>query len=455
MFQTLSARLESAVRRMRGQAFLTEDNIADALREVRLALLEADVALPVVRAFIEQVRADAIGREVARSLAPGQLLVKVVHDQLIALMGGQAAELRLNVPPPAVILLAGLQGAGKTTSAGKLARWIRERERKTVLLASADVYRPAAIEQLRVLAGQVGVAFFEPPAGAGAREIASAALLEARRRVVDVLIVDTAGRLHVDDAMMAEISALHGILDPTETLFVLDAMTGQDAVNTTRAFHEALNLTGAILTKADGDARGGAALSLRHVTGAPIKFLGVGEKLDGLEAFHPERIASRILGMGDVVSLVEEVQRAVAPDAAQALTDKLRRGKGFDLEDFRAQLGTVRKMGGVGSLLDRLPGMPGLPAGAAGAVDERTLGRTEAIIGSMTPAERRRPDIINGSRKRRIALGAGVRIQDVNRLLKQFGETQKMMRKLASPGGMKKLMRGLGGTRGPLPPVRR
>jgi signal recognition particle subunit SRP54 len=455
MFSTLTERLEAAVRRMRGQAYLTEDNITDALREVRLALLEADVALPVVREFIEQVRADAIGREVSKSLAPGQLLVKVVHDRLVALMGGAAAPLEVNVPPPAVILLAGLQGSGKTTSAGKLARYLRERERKSVLLASADVYRPAAIEQLRLLAGQAGVLFFDPPAGAGAQDIARGALAEARRRVVDVLILDTAGRLHVDAEMMAEIRALHAIAHPAETLFVLDAMTGQDAVNTTRAFHEALALTGAILTKADGDARGGAALSLRHVTGAPIKFLGVSEKLDGLEPFHPERVASRILGMGDVVSLVEEVQRAVAPDAAQALQDKLRKGKGFDLEDFRAQLGTVRKMGGVGSLLERLPGMPALPVSGAGAVDERMIGRTEAIIGSMTPAERRRPDLINGSRKRRIAAGSGVQIQDVNRLLKQFAETQKMMRKLSQPGGMQKLMRGLGGMRVPPPAGRR
>ncbi|MGE0809682.1 MAG: signal recognition particle protein [Immundisolibacter sp.] len=451
MFNSLTERLEATVRRLRGQAYLTDDNIADALREVRMALLEADVALPVVRGFIEQVRQDAIGREIGKSLNPGQLLVKLVHDRLVTLMGSANAALNLAGAPPVVILMAGLQGSGKTTTTAKLARLLRE-QKKSVLLVSADVYRPAAIEQLRVLAGQVGAQFQPSEASQKPVDIAAEAVAEARRRAIDVVIVDTAGRLHVDEAMMAEIKAIHGAVRPLETLFVVDSMTGQDAVNTAKAFHEALPLTGVILTKADGDARGGAALSIREVTGAPIKFLGVGEKIGALEPFHPERVASRILGMGDVVSLVEDVQRNIDRDQAARLEDKLRRGKGFDFNDFRDQLKMVQGMGGLGSLLDKLPGMSGInPQAREQLASGKQLGQIEAIINSMTAKERRFPDLINGSRKRRIAAGSGVQIQDVNRLLKQFEQSQKMMKKLGKPGGMKKLMRGMGNMRGGFP----
>ena len=451
MFNSLTERLEATVRRLRGQAYLTDENIADALREVRMALLEADVALPVVRGFIEQVRQDAIGREIGKSLNPGQLLVKLVHDRLVTLMGSANAALNLAGAPPVVILMAGLQGSGKTTTTAKLARLLRE-QKKSVLLVSADVYRPAAIEQLRVLAGQVGAQFQPSDVSQKPVDIATEAVAEARRRAIDVVIVDTAGRLHVDEAMMAEIKAIHGAVRPLETLFVVDSMTGQDAVNTAKAFHEALPLTGVILTKADGDARGGAALSIREVTGAPIKFLGVGEKIGALEPFHPERVASRILGMGDVVSLVEDVQRNIDRDQAARLEDKLRRGKGFDFNDFRDQLKMVQGMGGLGSLLDKLPGMSGINAQAREQLASgKQIGQIEAIINSMTAKERRFPDLINGSRKRRIAAGSGVQIQDVNRLLKQFEQSQKMMKKLGKPGGMKKLMRGMGNMRGGFP----
>ena len=451
MFNSLTERLEATVRRLRGQAYLTDENVADALREVRMALLEADVALPVVRGFVEQVRQDAIGREIGKSLNPGQLLVKLVHDRLVTLMGSANAALNVAGAPPVVILMAGLQGSGKTTTTAKLARLLRE-QKKSVLLVSADVYRPAAIEQLRVLAGQVGAQFQPSDAAQKPVDIAAEAVAEARRRAIDVVIVDTAGRLHVDEAMMAEIKAIHGAVRPLETLFVVDSMTGQDAVNTAKAFHEALPLTGVILTKADGDARGGAALSIREVTGAPIKFLGVGEKIGALEPFHPERVASRILGMGDVVSLVEDVQRNIDRDQAARLEDKLRRGKGFDFNDFRDQLRMVQGMGGLGSLLDKLPGMSGInPQAREQLASGKQLGQVEAIINSMTAKERRFPDLINGSRKRRIAAGAGVQIQDVNRLLKQFEQSQKMMKKLGKPGGMKKLMRGMGNMRGGFP----
>ena len=451
MFNSLTERLEATVRRLRGQAYLTDENIADTLREVRMALLEADVALPVVRGFIEQVRQDAIGREIGKSLNPGQLLVKLVHDRLVTLMGSANAALNLAGAPPVVILMAGLQGSGKTTTTAKLARLLRE-QKKSVLLVSADVYRPAAIEQLRVLAGQVGAQFQPSDVSQKPVDIAAEAVAEARRRAIDVVIVDTAGRLHVDEAMMAEIKAIHGAVRPLETLFVVDSMTGQDAVNTAKAFHEALPLTGVILTKADGDARGGAALSIREVTGAPIKFLGVGEKIGALEPFHPERVASRILGMGDVVSLVEDVQRNIDRDQAARLEDKLRRGKGFDFNDFRDQLKMVQGMGGLGSLLDKLPGMSGINAQAREQLASgKQIGQIEAIINSMTAKERRFPDLINGSRKRRIAAGSGVQIQDVNRLLKQFEQSQKMMKKLGKPGGMKKLMRGMGNMRGGFP----
>ncbi len=452
MFDSLSARLETAVRRLRGQAYLNDDNIADALREVRMALLEADVALPVVRSFVEQVREEAIGRDVAKSLNPGQLLVKLVHERLVRLMGSENAALNLGGPAPVVILMAGLQGSGKTTTSAKLTRRILEQSKKSVMLVSADVYRPAAIEQLRILAGQVGAQFFPSDASQKPVDIATRALAEARRRAIDVVIVDTAGRLHIDADMMAEITAMHAAIRPLETLFVVDAMTGQDAANTAKAFHDALPLTGVILTKADGDARGGAALSIREITGAPIKFLGIGEKVDALEPFHPERIASSILGMGDVLTLVEQVQRNVDQQQAAQLEDKLRRGKGFDFNDFRDQLKMVQSMGGVGSLLDKLPGMGGVSAQAREQMaDGKQLVRTEAIICSMTARERRFPNLINGSRKRRIAAGSGVQIQDVNRLLKQFEQSQKVMKKLTRPGGMKKMMRGMGSMRGQFP----
>jgi signal recognition particle subunit SRP54 len=452
MFNSLSERLETTVRRLRGQAYLTDENITDALREVRMALLEADVALPVVRGFIEQVRQDAVGREIGKSLNPGQLLVKLVHDRLVTLMGSANEALNLAGAPPVVILMAGLQGSGKTTTSAKLARLLREQHRKSVLLVSADVYRPAAIEQLRVLADQVGVQFQPSDTSQKPVDIAAGAVAEARRRAIDVVIVDTAGRLHIDADMMAEIKAIHAAVKPLETLFVVDSMTGQDAVNTAKAFHEALPLTGVVLTKADGDARGGAALSIREVTGAPIKFLGMGEKIGALEAFHPERVASRILGMGDVVTLVEDVQRNLDQAQAARLEDKLRRGKGLDFNDFRDQLKMVKGMGGLGSLLDKLPGVNGLNTQAREQIaDGRQLGRVEAIINSMTARERRFPDLINGSRKRRIAAGAGVQIQDVNRLIKQFEQSQKMMKKLSRPGGMKKMMRGMGAMRGQPP----
>ncbi|ROR35106.1 signal recognition particle protein [Inmirania thermothiophila] len=444
MFDNLTQRLTRTLDRLRGQGRLTEDNIRDTLREVRMALLEADVALPVVRAFIERVRERALGQEVTRSLTPGQALVKIVHDELVAVMGGAAEGLRLAVEPPAVILLAGLQGAGKTTTAAKLARLLRERERRSVMLASCDVYRPAAIDQLRTLAAELGVPFHEPGGTRDAVAIAREALAEARRRVADVLVVDTAGRLHVDEAMMAEVQALHAALNPAETLFVVDAMSGQDAANAARAFGAALPLTGVILTKADGDARGGAALSVRHITGRPVKFLGVGERSDALEPFDPARMASRILGMGDVLSLVEEVQRKVDRDKAEKLARKVRKGEGFDLEDFRDQLEQMSRMGGVAALLDKLPGAASLPEGVRAQMDDRELRRVIAIINSMTPRERRRPDIINGSRKRRIAAGSGTRVQDVNRLLKQFHQAQKLMKRMRRKGGMRNLLRGLG-----------
>ncbi len=445
MFENLTERLSRALQSVRGQARLTDDNIKDALREVRMALLEADVALPVVREFIEHVRERAVGQEVMASMTPGQALVKVVRDELIAMMGEQSAGLELNVAPPAVILMAGLQGSGKTTTVGKLSRWLRERTKKSVMVASADVYRPAAIQQLEVLAGETGVEFFPSSASDRPEDIAARALDQARRRFIDVLIVDTAGRLHVDDEMMDEIRRLHEVLQPVETLFVVDSMTGQDAVNTAAAFHRALPLTGVVLTKIDGDARGGAALSLRHVTGKPIKFLGTGEKSAALEVFHPDRIASRILGMGDVLSLIEEAERKVDRDKAEKLARKLKKGKGFDLQDFRDQLQQMSSMGGVHGLLDKLPGMSQLPQAARDQINDRQFTHMAAMIDSMTPQERRFPDIIRGSRKRRIAAGAGVQVQDLNRMLKQFTQMQKMMKKMSSKGGMAKLMAGLKG----------
>jgi len=444
MFENLTGRLQTTLKRLRGEARLTEANIADALREVRMALLEADVALPVVKSFIEDVRAKAVGQEVLASLAPGQAVIKVVHDALVALMGETNESLDLATRPPAVVLMAGLQGSGKTTSAAKLARFLRERERKSVLLVSADVYRPAAIEQLQRLAAQVGADFFPSHPDQQPVDIARTALDQARRSAADVLIVDTAGRLHVDAAMMDEIKTLHAALEPVETLFVVDSMTGQDAVNTAKAFNDALPLTGVILTKTDGDARGGAALSVRAITGKPIKFLGSGEKIDALEPFHPERMASRILGMGDVLSLVEQAQRTVDQEQAQALARKVAKGSGFDLSDFREQLLQMEKMGGMASMLDKLPGMGQAPNAEQLAQGERQMRRTVAIINSMTPEERRKPDMIRGSRKRRIAAGSGTQVQDVNRLLKQFMEMQAMMKRLGK-GGMQKMLRGLKG----------
>ncbi len=448
MFDGLTDRLSQTVRKLRGVGRLTEDNIKDTLREVRMALLEADVALPVVKEFIDHVRQRALGEEVHKSLTPGQAFVKIVHDELVHLMGDANDALDLRTAPPAVILMAGLQGAGKTTTVAKLARLLKEREKKSVMVASADVYRPAAIEQLKTLAGEVGVAFFPSHAGDRPEKIAKAALKEAKLKNMDVLILDTAGRLHIDQEMMDEIQALEKAVTPVETLFVVDAMTGQDAANTARAFGEALPLTGVVLTKADGDARGGAALSVRQITGKPIKFLGVGEKTTALEPFHPDRLASRILGMGDVLSLVEEATRTIDQDKAQALAKKLQKGKGFDLEDFREQLRQMQKMGGLTSLLDKLPGMGGMAQQVKDKVDDRDMRRLEAIINSMTPHERRFPQVIKGSRKKRIAAGSGTQIQDVNRLLKQFTQMQKMMKKMGK-GGMKNMMRGMAGR---LPP---
>ncbi len=444
MFENLTERLGRVLQSVRGQARLTDDNIKDALREVRMALLEADVALPVVREFIEHVRTRAVGQEVMASMTPGQALVRVVRDELITMMGEQSEGLNLSVAPPAVILMAGLQGSGKTTTVGKLSRWLRERAKKSVLVVSADVYRPAAIQQLEVLAAETGVEFFPSASSDRPEDIATRALAHARTHFIDVVIVDTAGRLHVDAEMMDEIRRLHAVLQPVETLFVVDSMTGQDAVNTAAAFHQALPLTGLVLTKIDGDARGGAALSLRHVTGKPIKFLGVGEKSAALEVFHPDRIASRILGMGDMLSLIEEAERKVDRGKAEQLAQKLKKGKGFDLQDFRDQLQQMRSMGGVAGLLDKLPGMSALPQTARSQIDDRQFVRMEAMINSMTAQERRFPDIIRSSRKRRIAAGAGVQVQDLNRMLKQFQQMQKMMKQM-SKGGMQKMLRGLKG----------
>jgi len=440
MFENLGERLQGTLKKLRGQGRLTEENIQDALREVRMALLEADVALPVVKGFIEHVREKAIGVEVLGSLTPAQAVIKVVHDELVHLMGDANDRLNLAARPPVVVLVAGLQGAGKTTTVAKLARYLEQREKKKVMVTSADVYRPAAIEQLRTLAGQVGVAYFPSDSAQQPVEIVQRAIAAARTQAIDVLLVDTAGRMHIDEAMMDEIRRVHAAADPVETLFVADSMTGQDAVQTARAFNEALPLTGVILTKTDGDARGGAALSIREVTGKPIKFLGIGEKMDAIEAFHPDRLASRILGMGDVLTLVEEVQQKVDRGKAEQLARKLQKGKGFDLEDFREQLQQIEKMGGFGSMLDKLPGMGNLSEAVRAQVDNNPQKQLVAIINSMTPHERRHPDIIRASRKKRIAAGSGTQVQDVNRLLKQFVQMQKMMKRM---GKGKKAMRGL------------
>jgi signal recognition particle subunit SRP54 len=446
MFDNLSERLSKTIKNLRGQGRLSEENIKDALRDVRMALLEADVALPVVKEFIDHVRERAMGKDVLKSLTPGQTLVKVVSDELVHLMGDANDALNLSVQPPAVILMAGLQGSGKTTSSAKLARMLQEREKKSVMLASCDIYRPAAIDQLQTLAEEVGAVFFPSHPGQDPVDIANGAVAQARKQHIDVVIIDTAGRLHIDDDMMNEIRRLHAAVSPIETLFVVDSMTGQDAANTASTFNDVLPLTGVILTKTDGDARGGAALSIRSITGKPIKFIGVGEKTAALEPFYPDRVASRILGMGDVLSLVEEAEQKVDKEAVAKLAGKITRGKGFDLNDFREQLDQMLNMGGLAGMMDKLPGMGQLPKNAM--ADDSQVHRMKAIINSMTPRERSHPGVINGSRRRRIATGSGTQVQDVNRLLKQHMQMQKMMKKM-SKGGMGKLLRGMKG-KGPM-----
>lgn len=461
MFENLTDRLSGSLRKISGQAKLTDDNIKDTLREVRKALLEADVALPVVKDFIEGVRRRAVGTEVKRSLTPGQVFVKVVQDELIRVMGSANEDLNLSTQPPAVIMMAGLQGAGKTTTVAKLARHLQERKKKSVMVVSADIYRPAAIRQLETLADDVGATFFPSSTDQDPVAIAEGAIDAARKKHIDVVILDTAGRLHVDEQMMGEIGRLQEAVKPIETLFVVDSMTGQDAANTAKAFNDALQLTGVVLTKTDGDARGGAALSVRHITGKPIKFMGVGEKTEALESFHPDRVASRILGMGDVLSLIEEAERKLDRKKADKLTKKIKKGKSFDLEDFRDQLQQMKSMGGIGGLLDKLPGMGQMAQMAQQQVNDKSIGQLEAIICSMTPKERRYPDVINNSRKRRIAAGSGTQIQDVNRLLKQHKQMSKMMKKLGKKGGMANMMRGMqgmmppGGGGGGMPPFGR
>lgn len=447
MFENLSERLRDAARSLTGKGRLTESNIKDTLRQVRLALLEADVALPVVKLFIERIRERAVGEEVSKSLTPGQSLVKIIHSELVSILGASSASLDLKAQPPVVIMLAGLQGAGKTTTAAKLAKRLIDVERKKVMLVSVDIHRPAAILQLQTLAAEVGALYCSSASTEKPVKIVERSLDEARRCHADVLIVDTAGRLHVDDDMMAEVVAVHKAAAPRETLFVVDSMAGQDAVNAATVFDESLPLTGIILTKADGDAKGGVALSVREVTGKPILFLGVGEKIDALEAFHPDRMASRILGMGDVLSLVEEIEGNVEKEKAEKLARKLKKGRGFDLSDLRDQLQQMANMGGLATLLDKLP-IPGnvSPAALKGGADDKQIARQIAVINSMTPGERRFPKVINGSRKKRIAAGCGLQIQDVNRLLKQHRQMEKMMKKM-SRGGMQKMLRGMpGGT---------
>jgi signal recognition particle subunit SRP54 len=444
MLENLTQRLAKVVKTLRGEARLTESNIAEALREVRMALLEADVALPVVRDLIATIKEKALGEEVVGSLSPGQALVGVVHRELTALMGGANEGLNFATLPPAIILMAGLQGSGKTTTTGKLAKYLREELKKKPLVVSCDVYRPAAIEQLKTVAGQAGVDFFPSTDKQSPVDIAVAAVAYAKTHYNDVLIIDTAGRLAIDEAMMKEIATIHATVSPIETLFVVDSMQGQDAVNVARAFNETLPLTGIVLTKLDGDSRGGAALSVRHITGKPIKFAGVAEKLTGLEPFHPERMASRILGMGDILSLVEEARKGVDQAEAEKLAEKFKKGKGFDLEDFKAQIGQMKKMGGLSSLMDKLPAGLAQAAGQSNAMDDGALRRIEGIINSMTPLERAKPELIKASRKRRIATGSGVQVQEVNRLLNQFEQMQKMMKQMQK-GGLAKMMRSMKG----------
>ena len=449
MFETLSERLSASLKQLSGKARLNENNISDALRDVRVALLEADVALVVVKQFIKQVRAKALGQAVTAALNPSEAFIKIVHEELVAVMGAEHSALNLAAAPPAVILMAGLQGAGKTTTVAKLARLLKEQQKKRVAVVSADVYRPAAIEQLQTLANEVGATFIESSVDQTPVDIALDAVRSAKQSLADVLIVDTAGRLAVDEAMMSEIKLVHESVKPIETLFVVDAMTGQDAANTAKAFNDALPLTGIVLAKTDGDARGGAALSVRTITGKPIKFMGSGEKTDALEAFHADRIASRILGMGDVLTLIEEAERKVDKTKAQRFARKMQQGQKFDLEDFRDQLQQMANMGGLSSMLDKLPGMGQLPASAQAQLDDGQFKRMAVIIDSMTVRERRFPDLLNGSRKQRIASGSGTQLADINRLLKQHKQMQKMMKKVGKKGGMQKMMRGMQGMKFP------
>lgn len=448
MFENLTDRLSDTLKSVTGQAKLTEDNIKGALRDVRMALLEADVALTVVKGFVDKVKERAIGQEVLSSLSPGQAFVKIVQSELESVLGDANVKLDLNCQPPAVILMAGLQGAGKTTTVAKLAKYLKQSEKKSVMVVSADVYRPAAIEQLRTLASEIDVKFFPSTIDQKPVDIAKAAIQEAKIQFCDVLLVDTAGRLAIDEEMMGEIKGLHSAINPIETLFVVDAMTGQDAANTAKAFNDALPLTGVVLTKSDADSRGGAALSVSTITGKPIKFLGVGEKTDALEAFHPDRIASRILGMGDVLSLIEEAEQKLDKKKADKLAKKISKGKKFDLEDFRDQLQQMKNMGGMSSMLDKLPGMSGMAQAAQDQVDGKMFVQMEAMINSMTPLERRKPELLNGSRKRRITQGSGTQLQDLNRLIKQHKQMQKMMKKLTKKGGMQNMMRGMQGMMG-------
>jgi signal recognition particle subunit SRP54 len=456
MFDSLSERLNKVLKNISGKGRITEDNIQATLRQVRMALLEADVALPVVKEFVTKIKYRALGKEVKSSLSPGQAFIKIVQSEMVKAMGEANETLDLKAKPPAIVLMAGLQGAGKTTSSAKLARYLMEREKKSVMMVSADVYRPAAIEQLERVSQEVGASFFPSNVEQKPIDIAKAAIKQAKKEFADVLIVDTAGRLAVDEEMMSEIKSLHQAISPVETLFVVDSMTGQDAANTAKAFDEALPLTGVILTKADGDARGGAALSIRHITGKPIKFIGMGEKLDALEPFHPDRIAQRILGMGDVLSLIEEVERKVDKKKAEKLAKKVMKGAGFDLEDFREQLVQMKSMGGLTGMMDKLPGMGNIPQAAKDRMNDKITIRMEAMINSMTPKERAFPEMIKGSRKKRIAMGSGTEIQDVNRMLKQFKQMQKMMKKMKGKGGMMKMMRGMKGMMPPgggMPPM--
>ena len=448
MFESLSQRLGNVLDSLRGAGRLTEEQVASATRELRMALLEADVALPVIKSFVEAVKTKAVGAEITQSLTPGQAFLRLVQQELTAVLGGEAVPLNLRAQPPVVLLMAGLQGSGKTTSTGKLARWLKEREKKNVIVVSCDVYRPAAIEQLRVVAGQVGVEWFPSAVGQKPEAIAAAAIAHARLQAADVLIVDTAGRTAIDEEMMVELAGLHAAVKPTETLFVVDAMTGQDAAKTARAFADRVPLTGVILTKADGDSRGGAALSVRQVTGAPVKFIGLGEKSDKLEVFHPDRIAARILGQGDMLGLIEETVQRVDAEKAAKLAAKVKKGKGFDLEDFREQMQQMQSMGGISSMLEKLPGGAAMQAQLKNVNPEKEAKRVIAIINSMTPQERKFPDLIKASRKRRIAAGSGVEVQNVNQLLRQFDQSREMMKKMAG-GGMMKMMRSMAGK---LPP---